>query len=86
MMRNETWMKTISDIVIVIFSNAIMKVTQSQLCLSSFSRIMKRIGNSILKGTLQLKILRTWKNKRSNSFIKTSENMKRKSKKVPGTQ
>ena len=36
MMRNETWMKTISDIVIVIFSNAIMKVTQSQLCLKFF--------------------------------------------------
>ena len=36
MMRNETWMKTISDTVIVIFSNAIMKVTQSQLCLKFF--------------------------------------------------
>ena len=36
MIRNETWMKTISDTVIVIFSNAIMKVTQSQLCLKFF--------------------------------------------------
>ena len=36
MMRNETWMKAISDTVIVIFSNAIMKVTQSQLCLKFF--------------------------------------------------
>ena len=36
MMRNETWMKTISDTVIVIFSNAIMKVTQSQPCLKFF--------------------------------------------------
>ena len=36
MMRNETWMKTISDTVVVIFSNAIMKVTQSQLCLKFF--------------------------------------------------
>ena len=40
---------------------------------SSFSTIMRHIDNSILKDTLQLKVLRT--RIRSNSFIKTWVNM-----------
>ena len=43
---------------------------------------MRHINNSVLKGTLRLKILWTWTKIRANSFIKTLlNNMKRKIKK-----
>ena len=58
------------------FESAIRKVT-------SFSTIMSHIESSILKDTLQLKILRRWIKIRSDSFIKTWVNMmKRKPTKV----
>ena len=60
----------------ILFKNLILKVTWSQL-------YSKCIDNSILKDTLQLKILRAWIKIRANSFIKTWVNIiKRKSAKV----
>ena len=51
---------------------------------SCFSTITRHIDNSILKDTIQLKILWTWTNIRANSFIQNLVNiMKRKSTNLP---
>ena len=66
------------------FESIILKVNWSQLIEGSFSIIERYIDNSILKDTLQLKILRTWTKIGANSSIKTSVNIiKQKSTKVP---
>ena len=72
------------DTVMVVFSKVpFWKLLDHSYIQSSFSIIVKHIDNSILKDTLQLKILRTWIKIRSNSFIKTWVNMmKRKPTKV----
>ena len=65
------------------FESAIPEVTGSQPWKSFSSTITRHIDNSILKDTLQLKILWTCVKIRANSFIKTLVNiMKRKSTKV----
>ena len=67
------------------FEKAILKVTWSQLCSKVLFNNYGRIDSSILKDTLQLKILRTLVKVCSNSFVKTWANLiKRKSMKVPG--
>ena len=72
------------DTVMVVFSKVpYWMLLDHSYIQSSFSIIVKHIDNSILKDTLQLKILRTWIKIRSNSFIKTWVNMmKRKPTKV----
>ena len=72
------------DTVMVVFSKVpFWKLLDHSYIQSSFSIMVKHIDNSILKDTLQLKILRTWIKIRSNSFIKTWVNMmKRKPTKV----
>ena len=73
--------------VMVVFPRApFWKFLDRSFVQSSFSTIIRHIDNSILKDTLQLKILRTWIKigSRSNSFIKTWVNMmKHKPTKVP---
>ena len=60
------------------------KLVDRRYVWSSFPKIMRHIDSSILKDTLQLKILRTWINIRVKPFIKTWEDiMKSKSKKLP---
>ena len=62
----------------------IPKVFWSLLCHSFFSTITRYISNSILRDTLQLKILQTWIKIYANSFIKTLVNIiKWESTKVP---
>ena len=68
----------------IFFGNANPEVSWTQLCWSFFSTIPKYINNSILKDTLQLKILRTWIKISADSFIKILVNIiKRKTTKVP---
>ena len=67
-LEKDTWMRVTSATVMVIFfGSAILKVT--------FSTIAGHNGNSILKDTLELKILWTWIKIRDNSIIKTSVNI-----------
>ena len=49
---------------------AILKVIDHNYVQSSFLTITKHIDNSILKDTLQFRILRSWIKIRANSFIK----------------
>ena len=59
--------------------SVILKVTFSQLYSKFLLNNSEAHDNKILIDTLQLKILRTWIEIRTNSFIKTWINMKRKS-------
>ena len=84
-LRKDTWMRAISTTVIVIFSKLpFQKLLDHNYVQSSFSIITKHIDNSILKDTLQLKILRLWIKIHANSSIKIWVNIiKWKSTKAP---
>ena len=81
----DAWMRATSTNVMVIFSKMpFWKLLGHNYIQSSFSTISRCIDNSILKDTLQLKILRTWIKICANLFIKAWVNIiKRKSTKVP---
>lgn len=84
--RKDTWMRMISVTVLVTFSKVLFsKILDHSHALSSVSTITRHIDKCILKGTLQLKILRTWLYILAYSFIKTSASIiKQKWTKVPG--
>ena len=62
--RENNWMGTTSvDVMfslLIFFENAIPNITRSQLCLQFFLKKHETPWQRHLKGTLQLKILRTW--------------------------
>ena len=75
----------IHTVMVVFFNTPFSELLDRSYVQSAFSITMRHIDNSILKDTLQLKILRTWIKIRSNTFIKTWVNlMKQKPTKVPG--
>ena len=84
-LRKDTWMRVISATVMMIFSKVpSWKLPGRIYVLSFFSTFTRHFSTCILKGILQLKILRTCIKIRANSFIKTWVNiMKWKSMKVP---
>ena len=85
MSGNDTWIRTNSVTVMIIFSNVLFrKLLDHNVVHSSFPTITRHIDNSILKDILQLKILWAWVKIHADSFIKTWVSiMKRKSTKVP---
>ena len=67
--RKDTWRSTIFVTVMVIFLKVLFwKLPYHSYVQSSVSTVTRRIENSILKGSLQQEILRTWINIRANSL------------------
>ena len=66
----------------VLFKESFWKLLDHIYLQSSFSTIMRHSDNSILKDTVQLKILRRWINIRVNSFIKTEKTSWNKNRKL----
>ena len=81
--RKDAWMRKTSVTVMAFFSKvSFWKLLDHSYVQSSFPINTRHIKDSILKDTL-IKIFRTWINLHATSFIKTSVNMKKKSKTVP---
>ena len=74
--RKNTWMRTTSITVMVIFSKvAFWKLLDHCYVQSLISTITRHIDNNILKDTQQFYILWTWMNMRTKSFIKIVVNV-----------
>ena len=74
--RKDTWMRTTSVTVMVIFSKvAFWKLLDHSYVQSPFSTNTRHIDNSIFKDTILFSILQTSMNMRAKSFIKTSVNV-----------
>ena len=78
--RKDTWMRTTSVTVMVVFSKVplFFQLLDYSYVQSSFSVIKRHVDCNVLKSILQLNILRTWINIRANSFSRKSTKVPRK--------
>ena len=78
--RKDTWMRTTSVTVMVVFSKVplFFQLLDYSYVQSSFSVIKRHVDCNVLKSILQLNILRTWINIRANSFNRKSTKVPRK--------
>ena len=80
--REDTWMRSTFNVVVIFFKSSVLKVTWSQTCSKFFPNNFEANQKRHLRDTLQLTILRKWIN--INVLILSwLNNMKWKLKKVP---